>query len=338
MATAWRPGSVALALTALLALPCAAQDFYQGKSLTLLAGAPAGSDQDKLARLVAKYLAIHIPGKPSISVENRSANAGFDALNSFANEAPKDGTALHLVMPGMTLLQTLGAPGVRYDSGALGYVGNLARAPHVLATWWVTGFKTIDDGRRREMLLGAVGPASPGAIYPAILNGVLRTRFKTLAHYRRDAEVDEAMENTEIGGRIVSWASLKANKPDWIAQKRVNLLAQIGLTKHADLPDVPLLSELAAGDRDRALLAYASREAERLGTLAVPGGVPGERLEALRAAFDAMAKDSGFSGEARAAQTEVAPTRGVDIGKLIAEELAAPKELVERLRAAVGPL
>jgi hypothetical protein len=161
--------AAALTLAVAATKPAASQEFYAGKTLTLLAGAPAGAEQDKLARLVAKHLGAHIPGKPVITVDNRSANGGLDALNAFFNDAPKDGTALHLVMPGMTLLQALRAPQVHYNTAALGYIGNLSKSPHVLATWWVTGFKTIDDGRRREMVLGAVGNASPGALYPDIV-------------------------------------------------------------------------------------------------------------------------------------------------------------------------
>ena len=222
---------------ALMATQASAQDFWQGKTVTLLAGPPAGSDHDKLARLVAKHLATQLPGKPTINVDNRSSNNGVDALNSFYSDAPKDGTALHLLMPGMALMQAVGAPNVKYDAGKLAIVGNLSRAPQVLMTWWVTGFKTIDDGRRREMALGAIGPVSLGAIYPEILNVMLRTRFKTVSNYRREPDVDEGMQNTEIGGRFASYATIAATQPDWIAQKRVAFLAQVGLSKYKDLPD-----------------------------------------------------------------------------------------------------
>ncbi len=330
-----RAGFLALAATAavLAAEPAAARDFYEGKTIALLAGAPAGSEHDKLARLVAKHLQAQIPGKPAINVDNRSANAGVDALNAFAADAPKDGTALHLVMPGMTFLQAVRAPSARFDTGALNYLGNLSKAPHALVTWWVTGFKTIDDGRRREMNLGAVGNVGPGAYYPPILDAMLRTRFKVIGNYRRDQDVDEGMENSEVGGRVVSWATLKVNQPGWIAQKRLGILVQIGLAKHPDLPDAPLLTSLAASDRDRALLAFVSSDAEHARAIAAPRGTPPEQVSILRTAFDAMTADPAFVAEARAGRFDLSPANGEETAKAVESELRTPRDVVDRVRA-----
>ena len=323
----------ALAAATAATAPSRAQDFYQGKTVTLLAGAPAGAEHDKLARLVARHLAGHIPGKPAIAVDNRQANGGIDALNGFFADAPRDGTALHLPMPGLALLQALRAPGVRYDSGALDYIGNLSRSPQVLATWWVTGFKTIDDGRRREMNLGAVGAYGVGAIYPAIINNMLRTRFKVIGQYRRDAEIDEAIENTEIGGRVASWGSLMVTQPGWIAQKRLGILLQIGLAKHPDLPDAPLLASLGANDRDRALLNFVSGDAEHARALVAPPGTPAANLQILRKAFEAMTVDPAFLAGARAGRFDMAPTKAEEAAKAVVAELQAPRDVIERTRA-----
>ena len=333
MAKAGLNWCIVLASVILATQPARAQDFYQGKTVTLLAGAPAGGEHDKLARLVARHLAAHIPGKPTITVENRQANGGVDALNAFFADAPKDGTALHMPMPGMALLQALRAPAVRYDAGALEYVGNLSRSPMVLVTWWVTGFKTIDDGRRREMSLGAVGASGVGAIYPAVVNTMLRTRFKVFGQYRRDADVDEAIENTEIGGRIASWGSLTVTQPGWIAQKRLSVLFQAGRVKHPDLPDAPLLASLVANDRDRALLDFVSGDAEHARALVAPPGTPAATLGVLRGAFEAMAVDPAFLAEARAGRFDIAPTKGEDAAKAVATELRTPRETIERARA-----
>jgi hypothetical protein len=327
-----------LLLATLAAAPAGAQDFWQGKTVTLLAGAPAGSDHDKLAKLVGKHLPNHLSGKPAITVDNRSSNNGVDALNAFYADAPKDGTALHLLMPGMALLQALGAPNAKYDAGKLAYVGNLSRAPQILMTWWVTGFKTIDDGRRREMALGAMGAASLGAVYPEILNAMLRTRFKTVTNYRREADMDEGMQNTEIGGRIASLGSVLATQPDWIVQKRIAVLTQIALARHPSLPDAPLLNELTTNDRDRALLTLVSRDAEHARALALPPGAPADRVEALRKAFDAMAKDEAFLAEARAQKLDVGVNDGATTAKAVADELGAPREVIERARSIVAPI
>lgn len=333
MAKAWRSILCALAFSTAGGAAAPAQDSFQGKTLTLLVGAPAGSDYDKLAKLVAIRLSTQLPGKPAINVDNRSSNAGIDALNAFAADSPKDGTALHLLMPGMALLQVLRAPEVRYDAAALGYVGSLSRAPQVLAAWWVTGFKTIDDGRRREMLLGSAGKTSVAAYYPAIINAVLRTRFRVVDQYRRESEIDDAMQNTEIGGRIVSWNSLMVNHPDWIAGKRVNILAQIGLTRHPDLADAPLLSELVSNERDKALMTFVSRDSDHALAMAMPAGTPAGTLALVRRAFDAMVSDAGFLAEARAERFDLAPRDGEATAKSVREQLQTPRDIVERTRA-----
>ncbi len=333
MAKPWLVSGCAALLTIFAPALMSAQEQ---KTLHLMVGAAAGSDTDQLARLVAARLPAHLPGVASITVENRAVADGVEAMNSFVATAPKDGAALILPGPASALMQALKKSNVRYDAGGLGYLGTLSRAPSVLATWWVTGFRSVDDGRRREMSLGALNGAGVGALYPAVINAMLRTRFSLAAVYRTEADMDAAMEGGEIGGRFISSASMLANRPGWVAQKRVNLLAQVAPMRHTTLPDTPTLVELAGNERDRALMLFVSRDADHARALAVPEGTPPERLAALRKAFDAMLLDAQFISQAQAARLDLSPASGDLTAQAVADELQTPDAVVARMRALAG--
>ncbi len=308
-------------------------EFYRGKTINLIIGTSAGNDYDFRGRLIARYLGKHLPGQPVIVPRNMPGGGGVQAANWIANIAPRDGTVVHMIMANMMASQAMGLPGVEFDTRKFQWIGNTSSTPNVVAAWHTSGVKTIDDVRKRELVVGApMGTA--GALYPALMNALAGTKFKLVTGYPGGNEVSLAMERGEVDGRgSNSWAAWKSTKPEWVRDHKLNILVQIGLKRAADLPDVPLMLELATNDADRKLLAFISAETEVARSLVTTPGTPPDRVEALRRAFDAMIKDPDFLAEAAKSEMDISPATGEECQKIADAIVNTPPEIAARARA-----
>ncbi|MDB5649429.1 MAG: tripartite tricarboxylate transporter family receptor, partial [Hyphomicrobiales bacterium] len=203
-------------------------------------------------------------------------------------------------------------------------------------TWHTTGVKTIDEAKKQEVIVGATGP-NTSAQLPQVMNAILGTKFRIVSGYPGGNEMNLAMESGEIGSRGSNpWASWKATKPDWVKDKKINILVQIGLTKAADLPDVPLLIDLAKNDEDRAVLKLISAPATIGRPLFGPPGTPVERVRILRKAFDEMIKDQAFLDDAKRERLDINPVAGAELERIVAEIVATPKPIADRLSTIIA--
>ena len=312
------------------------EDFYRGRTLDLYIGFTAGGGYDLYARLVGRFLGEHIPGKPRI-VAKQMTGAGSRVLTNFMySVAPKDGTALATVDQSIALEQAIGDPGIQFDASKFQWVGNPAADNNTTATWATTGVKTIEDARRVEVVVGATG-ANTSSQYPQVMNSMVGTKFKIITGYPGGADINLAMEKGEVGARgSNSWEGWKSTKPDWIKDGKLNILVQIGLTKAPDLPDVPLLMDLARNDEDRLALRLLSAPATIGRPLFTTPGTPAERVHALRQAFEATMKDPAFFEAARQAGLTINPVRGDELQTIVDEIISAPKSVKERLAGILG--
>ena len=200
------------------------------------------------------------------------------------------------------------------------------------AAWAASGIKTIDDAKKREVTAGATG-GSTSSQYPKAMNALLGTKFKIVLGYPGGNDVNLAMERGEVDVRgSNSWSSWKTTRPDWVAQKKINILVQIGLQKAADLPDVPLLMDLGANDEDRQLLRVLSASTQIGRPIFTTPDVPAERVAALRKAFDTMVHDPAFIAEAKREKFDIEPTTGEAMQKTVTEMIAIPSAQSERLK------
>lgn len=327
----------ALAALAAAAIPAAAQsveEFYHGKQISLVIGTSPGGDYDLRGRMLARYMGKYIPGNPTIIPRNMPAGVGLQAANWLATVAPKDGTSLHMVMQNMPMHQVLGGQNADFDTAKFNWIGNTTNSPNTVATWYTTGVRTIDDARKKEVIVGAPGTATASVYYPMVMNALLGTRFKIIAGYPGGNDVNLAMERGEVGGRgSNSWASWISTKPDWIQEHKVHMLVQIGLAKHPDMPDVPLLTDLAANEDDRAVLKFMSADTAFSRALATTPDVPSERVAALRRAFDASLKDADLLAESAKAQRDLSADRGEDVQKVVVDLINTPPAVIERTKA-----
>jgi tripartite-type tricarboxylate transporter receptor subunit TctC len=308
------------------------EDFYRGKKLDMVIGYSPGGTYDLYARLVARHLGNYIPGKPLIVPRNLPGAGSRAATTWVSNIAPKDGTVLATADQSLSLQQAAGDKRINFDTTKLVYIGNPNIENNTTATWHTTGVRTIDDAKRREVTMGATG-GSTSSQYPKAMNALLGTKFRIILGYPGGNDVNLAMERGEVDGRgSNSWTSWKATRPDWIAEKKINILVQIGLAKAADLPDVPLLLDLATNDDDRRLLRVLSASTNIGRPIFTTPDAPTERVAALRRAFDAMVRDPAFLEQARREHFDIEPTTGEAMQQLVSEIVAIPKAQSERLK------
>jgi tripartite-type tricarboxylate transporter receptor subunit TctC len=331
-----RPTAIAFAI--LLALSGAAlaqpsvEEFYRGRKLEMVIGYSPGGTYDLYARLVARHLGNYIPGKPLIVPRNMPGAGSRAATTWVYSIAPKDGTVLATADQSLSLQQAAGDKRIGFDTTKLIYIGNLNVDNNTTVAWHTTGIKTIEDAKRREVTVGATG-GSTSSQYPKAMNALLGTKFRIILGYPGGNEVNLAMERGEVDARgSNSWTSWKATRPDWIAEKKINILVQIGLAKASDLPDVPLLMELGANEEDRQLLRVLSASTHIGRPVFTTPGAPPERVAALRRAFDAMVRDPAFLEQARREHFDIEPTTGEAMQRLVSEIVAIPKSQGERLR------
>ena len=310
-------------------------DFYHGKTISLVIGTSAGNDYDFRGRLIARYMGKYIPGEPTIVPRNMPGGGGIQAGNWLAKIAPRDGTVVHMIMQNMMAAQAVGTQGLEFDTRKFIWLGNTTSAPNVVNTWHTTGVTSVEQVKTREVLLGApMGTA--GALYPVLINTVAGTKFRVVTGYPGGNEVNLAMERGEVEGRgSNSWASWKSTKPDWLKDKKINILVQVGLVRHPDLPNVPLLMDLATNDSDRKLLEFFSSDTDLSRSLVTTQDVPADRVAALRKAFDTMIKDTEFLAEAARAAMDISPGTGEESQKIADSIVNTPPDILARAKALI---
>ena len=340
-----RPRGVLLAsLVVALALaprPLAAQDsvesFYRGKTLTaLIAGTPGGLF-DIATRTLADFLGKHLPGNPKIQAQNMPGGGGLVLANHLYNVAPKDGTVLAYVGPiAIDPLLNPDSGRAKFDALKFTWIGSLGAQHSVLSLWHTAPAKSAADLFKVETVVAGTGAASTTDIYPKVLNAVIGTRFKLVTGYQGSQETHLAIERGEAHGRFNSWDALKSTVPHWLEQKKINIVLQGALTRHAELPDVPTVLDIAQNDDQRQAMRFLFLPAQSGRPIAAPPDVPTDRARALRDAFAAMVRDAGFIAEMRKRGVEVEqPMTGDDLARTYATIYATPKPIVDKVAAAM---
>jgi tripartite-type tricarboxylate transporter receptor subunit TctC len=330
---------VAAALLA-VTLPRAAvaEDFFAGRTISLSTHSTPGAGYDTYLRLLARHMGNHIPGRPSFVVINQPGAGGLLALNHAAKAAPQDGTFLTLVSQGLLVIEATGGKGLQISLGKFKWLGNFSQSNNVTVTWVTSNVKTLQDAMTREVVVGATGAGSATVVGPTLYNSLLGTRFKIIQGYSGSGQINLAMQRGELDGHANStWTSMQTMLHDELRDHQVNVLIQTGLRKEAELPDVPLLSDLIRGDpKKEAIAQFLSLAGSIARPLAAPPGVPDDRVVILRRAFDATMKDPEFLAEAHTQRSDVDPMTGEDTQSAIARILATPKSVIADVQAALG--
>ncbi len=328
-------GAFLLAATAPFA--AAAQDFYRGKTVDLIVSTGVGGGHDTNARLVARHWTKHIPGAPNIVVKNMPGAGHLRAANFLARQAPKDGTAIATLVPAFLLAQVLEASkNIQFDAAAFRWIGASAANNSTFYVWHTSPVRTMADTLRHEVLMGATGAGSYTMIYPTLMNYVAGTKFKVVAGYGTTAEVNLALERGEVQGRAGNnLNSLKVESGDWLRDGKIRLIAQVGLERDPEFPDIPLMMEFGKTDEDRSLLRLFSADIAVGRPFLTAPGTPDERLALLRRSFEATMKDPSFLKEAHEGGVDVSPVPGERLQTIVSEIVNTPPEVARRAREAM---
>jgi tripartite-type tricarboxylate transporter receptor subunit TctC len=307
-----------------------AADRFKGKTFEIVVGYDTGGGYDIYARALARHIRQHLPGNPSVVVKNMPGAASRQAANYIYNVAPKDGTVIGTIARGLPTDELLGSTGIRFESTKLNWIGSMNNEVSVGVAWHTSPVKTLEDATRREMIVGAI---SDSLLFAQLMNAVLGTKFKMITGYKGGNEIGLAMERGEVEGRMGwSWSSLLSMNPDWVRDGKVINLVQFSTSKHADLPQVPLITELASNAEDRALLELVfSRQVIGRPFVAPPGLEP-EVVQILRKAFDDTMRDPAFLAEMQKANLEVNSVSGEAVEELIKRLFATPTSVIERAK------
>jgi len=312
----------------------AQEDFYKGKQITLVIGLGAGETYDLYARLLARHLPKYIPGEPLIIPSNKPGAGSLNAVNSLYNTAPKDGTVIGTGHRFVPLMPLLNMPGTQFDALNFNYIGSMARETGVCVARKDSGFRSMEDTRTREFMVGTTGAGSELTTFNATMSKMLGAKLKVVRGYLTSTEIDLAIERGELQGRCgVSFGSLRANKPEWLETKYVTVLIQLGLFKHPELPDVPLLVDLVKNKDEHTALELMLAPASMARPFFAPPGVPADRIEILRKAFDAAMKDPALIEEAARQRLELMPMTGAAMQAEFIRLHALPQPVLERARA-----
>src|SRR5216684_1585139 len=279
-----KAGLLVCAVLLCAAAPAGAQGevaaFYKGKQLRMIVGSAVGGGYDLFARIVARHIVHHIPGHPTVIVQNQPSAGGVVMTNQLYAQGPKDGTVIGVPINGLPTAPLLQS-GTQFDPTRLTWLGSTNREAYVAFVWHTVPVESISELTRKEVVVGATTPGTTMVDFPLLVNDVLGLKFKI-----------ERGEVQGMGG--LGWASVKAQTPHWISENKIKVLAQYGFKRYAELPDVPSMFELAKSDADRQAMTMLFARTEYGRPYFLPPDVPPARVNALRRAFDATMKDPAF--------------------------------------------
>ena len=309
--------------------------FYRGKQVRFVVGTAPGGGYDLFARIVARHIAAHIPGNPTVIVQNQPAAGGLVMTNQLYALGPKDGTAIGVPINGIPTAPLL-QQGAQFDATKLNWLGSTNREPYVAFVWHTAPVQSLAELRAKDLVVGATAPGTTMADFPLVVNDVLGLKFKVVRGYEGTPQINHAIERGEIQGQGgIGWAAVKAQVPQWIAEKKIKVIAQYGLKRHPDLADVPAMLELAANEPDRQALAMLFARAEYGRPYFLPPDVPAARVQALRRAFDATMKEPAFTADAARLQLDIDPMTGEEVQALVAQLAGTAPAIVTRVRTAL---
>jgi tripartite-type tricarboxylate transporter receptor subunit TctC len=327
----WSAGALLALLPTTLCLAQSPAEFYRGKTIEVFIGSSPGGGYDAYARMLARHMGKYVPGNPAIVPKNMEGAGSMRLANHLYNTAPKDGTSFGTINRGTGFDPLLGNKGAQFEASRFNWIGSTNNEVSVCVAWHTAGIATFDDVLNRELVVGATGPSADTYQFPKIANAVLGTKFKIVTGYAGGNNVDLAMERGEVAGRCGwSWTSVKSLHQAWLDHKDINILFQMGLSKHRDLPDVPLVVDLARTDEERAILRLIFARQVMAWPFLAPPATPGERVDALRKAFMQTMQDRDFLAEADKAGLEINPVAGEDIQQLVQQIYATPAAIARK--------
>ena len=311
--------------------------YYAGKTISIIVGFGAGGGYDLYARLLSRHLGAHIPGQPTVIVQNMEGAGGVRAANHVYSVAAKDGTVIAAVNQGAAMFQMLGGKGAQYNPAKFQWLGSMASSNNTVYVWSTSGIKTIDDARKREVSMAGSGVISDANIYPAILNAIAGTKFKIINGYAGTNESNLALERGEVEGRGGgAYSSLVSTRPLWLKNRQITVLAQVGTEKEADLPDVPLLTDLATNEEDLQIAKLVTLPVSIGYNFWLSPDVSPDLVKILSRAFSAAMKDPELIESAKKQSLDIRPKTAEELTRMLQDASRIPEPVLKKTATILG--
>jgi tripartite-type tricarboxylate transporter receptor subunit TctC len=310
----------------------AADDFYRGKTIRLIVPSDVGGGYDSYGRIFAQYFRKHIPGEPAVLVQNMPGGGGLNAANWLFKVAPRDGLVVGLFQRGVPFYPFFADKNALFAPTEFNWLGSFTAETGVTTVWYTAKARTMADAFKDTVVLGGSGP-NDSETYSNLMNNTIGTRFRIVSGYKANTSVFLAIERGEVEGVTGSWSSLKAERPDWVRNKQVRVLVQIGRTRQPDLADVPLVTDFVTKAEDKAMWNVILAMAQAGRPVGAPPGIPPGLNTVLRTAFTETMKDPAFMAEMERGRRELSPESGEAMQQMLEEVAATPPETLTKLIA-----
>jgi tripartite-type tricarboxylate transporter receptor subunit TctC len=311
------------------------EDFYRGKTISLLIGYSVGGGYDAYGRLLARHFGKHLPGNPSVVPQNMTGAGSLKAANYLYSVAPKDGSVVGTFSRSQGIAPLLDK--AEFDSTKFTWLGSVTDEVSLCVTRHDAPVKTFSELLVTPATFGGEGAGSDPNIFALLYRNVFGAKIKIVTGYPGTNEIQLATERGEVDGLCgLSWSTLKGRYPHWLTGKKANILVQAGIKKQPELPDVPSASELAKQPDQRQILKLMLIGQAMARPFAAPPGIPADRKAALIAAFERTTKDPDFLAEAEKLNFEVNPVSADKLDALLAEAYATPKDVIAKAAKAMS--
>jgi tripartite-type tricarboxylate transporter receptor subunit TctC len=309
-----------------------AEDFYKGKQIRIITGAAAGDGYDLWSRMLARHMGRHVPGRPSIIVQNMPGAGTVVAANHVFNAAPRDGTVIGSFSRSLPSQALLNRPNIKFDPREFGWIGSPESINRVCAVGRAAKVRSIDDLLKRELVVGGIGASQMPTYVPMMLNKMLGTRFKVVEGYGSTNAVILAIERGEVEGICMSSSTLLGPRVDLIERGVLTILFNVEAKPMASPPGVPTIFT-RFNDEQRQIVSLINSAIEFGRPFAAPPGIPADRLAALQTALRATVADADFIAEAHKLKFIVTYTSPDEMKAITARMFATPKSIIESASA-----
>jgi tripartite-type tricarboxylate transporter receptor subunit TctC len=305
---------------------------FKNETVTVLSASEPNGGFDAYGRVFARFLGAHLPGNPTVVVQNMPGAGGLLGVNYIYNVAPRDGTEIAVIGQVAAMNQALGMSGVHYDVRSLTWVGRLTSNTQVLFTWYKSGIKTIEDALTHQVVMAGTSAASTSVIVPHMLNDFIGTKFKIVRGYDGSPAAILAVESGEAEAATQPWNAIKATNPDWLSKKKINVIAQLALKRNPELAGVPTVVELVHNQEQREILGLFVSGGDVGYAVVAPPQLAPPVAATLRKAFNDVVNDPKFLAAAQAQRLTLDPLPGDELQKINDEQLNLPKQIVDRAK------
>jgi tripartite-type tricarboxylate transporter receptor subunit TctC len=332
---AWAAALLLFGSAAALADPI--EDFYKGKQINWILSAGAGGGYSSYAQVFAPHFSAHIPGHPSIVIQNMPGAGGIRAMTYLSAVAPKDGTTIGLVHSSVPFAPLYGIRGANFDPRKMHWIGSINATSGICVSWTASGITKWQDLFDKEFIVGGTGAGSQMETMPAMLNKLFGTHIKIISGYKGGNDVYLAMERGEVHGRCGGLkSSIKSTRPDWFPQHKVSVPVQIALERDPEFADSPALAEFAKDDKTKQVLELVLAPLTMDRPILAPPGTPPDKVAALRKAFHDTMNDPALLADAQKAHIDLEEIEGAKIANILDRAFAMPPDVIKAAKESMS--